>query len=553
MLPSLLFRWSYHRFLAACRDPLAAQAERLQKILRQSARTGVGRECGFDRIAAIPDAVQRIAAFQAAVPLRSWREMRDDLERVYAGDWQRLCPTRPLYYALTAGSTGAFKRVPVTREFRDELGRGSLIVYGALESCFPALRGLRAQFLVGSAEGGCGPDGTPEGFASGFNYKNLPGFVRRRFVAPYWIFTLDDPEERAYAAGRILVEERRLGALCAISPVNLINLREALERNAPRLFADLAAGTLSVRGSSAVPGTFRVRPNPGLAAMLRRAWHETGALQSRLLFPSLQVLVCWQSGNMGYYMESLDRTFGLDRHFEFPLSASEGLFAVPHMVNRPGGILAITSHFFEFIPEGGSGATPVRADQLEPGGAYRLVITNSAGLYRYDMEDIVRVTGLHGRTPVIEFVSKKDRQVSVANERINEADVTMAMEAASRAAGLWWREFLFVPCSDRRYRVVLDGAELEGLPHADRETELARFAGLVERQLRVAARGYDFEREDALLDPLQVLVTAPGQLREYMAPRLEQVAIPNAQLKPRHLTREFNAHARFTTVAVYAA
>ena len=29
--------------------------------------------------------------------------------------------------------------------------------------------------------------------------------MRRRFIVPYWVFTLDDPEERAYAAGQLYV------------------------------------------------------------------------------------------------------------------------------------------------------------------------------------------------------------------------------------------------------------------------------------------------------------------------------------------------------------
>jgi hypothetical protein len=553
MLASLLFGLHYRRFLRACGNPLAAQSSRLGAILRQSERSGIGRANEFAALARIADPARRIAEFQARIPIRTWAQMGDDLDRVYAGEWDLLCPSRPRFFALTAGSTGGFKHLPMTREFRRELGRGSLIVYGAMERCVPELRQLKAQFLVGSAEGGNGPDGTPQGFASGFNYRNLPWLLRRRFVLPYWIFTLDDAEERGYAAGRILVEQRQLGALCAISPVNLTNLREALERNAPRLFADIEAGTLTMRGRAAVPGDFHCRPNPELAEDLRRSWQDGGKLSNRRLFPSLRVLVCWQGGNMGYYLHELDQAFDLDQHFEFPISASEGLFAIPYRMNQAGGILAITSHFLEFVPDGAPDAMALRADQLVPGGEYRLIVTNSGGLYRYDMEDVVRVTGFHRRTPVIEFVSKKDRQISVANERITELDVTRAMEAASRSAGLWCREFLFVPCSDRRYRVVLDGTVLTALEADQRDARLSRFAAEVERQLRLTARGYDFEREDALLEPLQLIVTAAGELRAFVGPRPEQLEVPNAQIKPVHLTRQFNAHRSFTAILTYAA
>jgi GH3 auxin-responsive promoter len=547
MIASLWFALSYRRFLAACRDPLGAQARVLRRILRQAAHTRIGEAHEFSRIARLRDDRQVIRTFQAAIPIRSHAAMREDLEAVYAGDWRRLCPSRPLFFAMTAGSTGRYKYIPFTREFRRELGAGSRTFYGALEAGSPGLRGRKAQFLVGSAEGGMTPDGIPQGFASGFNYRNFPRLVRDRFILPYWIFTLEDVEDRCYAAGRLLAGNRDLGALCAISPVNLINVRQALERNAERLFRDLEDGTLTLGGTPVVAGEYHGRPDPVLAEALRNAWTRDGTLPNRLLFPSLELLVCWQGGNMSYYLDELDRHFGLSRHFEFPISASEGIFAIPHRRDRAGGILAITSHFLEFLAEdeASDAPEPLTADRLRPGAEYRLVVTNSGGLYRYDMEDIVRVTSQYRATPVIEFVSKKDRQVSVSNERITEFDVTVAMQAACRAAGRWFPEFLFVPCTDRRYRVVIDGAAAGA--------EQDGFAAELEGQLRRAARGYDFEREDGLLEPLEVIVTAPGELRDWLERRQGGPRLANAQIKPQHLTNQFDAHTSFHAVVTHAA
>jgi hypothetical protein len=548
MIANLLFRRSHQRFVAAQDAPLRTQAARLRSILAQAERTAIGRRCDFARIGGVANDVAMIDAFRAAVPIRTHAEMREDLDAVYQGEWQRLCPSRPIFFAMTAGSTGQFKYVPVTAEFRRELREASLVFSGAMEACHPAARARKVQFLVGSAEGGHSPTGIPQGFASGFNYKNFPWLVRRRFVVPYWVFTIEDVDERNYAAGRILVSERRLGALCAISPVNLINLRQALESHAERLCDDVASGTLDARGPSAMRGTFRTRPDPALAEALRAACRRDGALPTRLLFPSLEVLVCWQGGNMGYSLDALDAAFGMDRHFEFPVSASEGVFAIPHRADRQGGVLAITSHFLEFLPET-DGAQALRADQLEVGGEYRIIVTNGGGLYRYDMEDIVRVTEMVGRTPAIEFVSKANRRTSVSNERLTELDVTHAMQATSRACGQWFREFLFVPCADRRYRVVIDGAEING----ERDAVLPNLAAELERQLRAASKGYDFERDDALLEPLHVVVTAPGQLAEHLRRTQGAPSIPSAQIKPVRLTVEFDLHTRFAIESTYAA
>jgi hypothetical protein len=288
---------------------------------------------------------------------------------------------------------------------------------------------------------------------------------------------------------------------------------------------------------------------PALAGRLRREWDRTGRFSSRTLFPGLETLVCWQGGNMGYHLPELRDAFGIAQTFEFPPSASEGVFAIPHRSGEPGGIVALHCHFLEFLPEDAVGSredVALRADQLRPGECYRVVVTNSAGLYRYDMEDIVRCRGFHERTPVIEFVSKVDRRVSVSNERVNEHDVTEAMSAASRSTGLRVREFLFVPCHDRRYRVLVDGEA--GLS----EEQAARLEAELERQMCSVAFGYGFEREDALLEPLELVVTAPGELRRHLASRLHATDLPNAQTKPQHLTREFDLHRELVAEARHA-
>ncbi len=555
MIASALFHLAYRRFREACAHPLAVQATQLRRILRLATGSDVGRRHGFARMARISDPGAMIAAFQQEVPVRSCREMRGELEAVYAGRWRTLCPSPPRWFSMTAGSTGQFKYVPVTEEYRREIARSSMIFSGALEACYPDTRRLKTQFLVGSAEGGRSPVGVPQGFASGFNYKHLPAVVRSRFVLPYWIFTIGDAEERSYAAGRILMNDPRLGVLCAISPVNLLNLRQALDRNAERLVSDVAAGTLTVHDEAAVPGQWRTAPQPALARKLDAFRLAGTGLPSRELFPALRVLVCWQGGNMSYYLPELRAAFGVDATFELPISASEGVFAIPLRANQPGGALAVTTHFLEFLPDdGGSGCSgALRADQLEKGREYRVVVTNAGGLYRYDMEDIVRVTSFFRATPVIEFVCKKDRQVSVSNERLTELDVTLAMQEATRRRGSWFPEFLFVPCSDRRYRVVLDGSSCERADCGALDAEFGALAWELEQQLRAAAKGYDFEREDALLDPLQLMVTAPGELRDYLARRSRGSGLPNAQVKPLHLASEFNLHTAFRAVATYAA
>jgi hypothetical protein len=54
-------------------------------------------------------------------------------------------------------------------------------------------------------------------------------------------------------------------------------------------------------------------------------------------------------------------------------------------------------------------------------------VTTAAGLYRYDMSDIVEVVGYHERTPVLQFVQKANGIVSLTGEKLTETQVLAAV------------------------------------------------------------------------------------------------------------------------------
>jgi hypothetical protein len=53
--------------------------------------------------------------------------------------------------------------------------------------------------------------------------------------------------------------------------------------------------------------------------------------------------------------------------------------------------------------------------------------------------------------------------------------------------------------------------------------------------------------------PLEIVVTASGQLTEYLSQAQGAPPIPSAQIKPVRLTTEFDLHLKFTIASAYAA
>ena len=92
-----------------------------------------------------------------------------------------------------------------------------------------------------------------------------------------------------------------------------------------------------------------------------------------------------------------------------------------------GGLrpVAIRSHFFEFITEGG---TSILAHELEPNRIYSVAITTGGGLYRYRLADRVRVTGFAGRTPSLEFLGKEDHVSDLCGEKLDAEFIARTLE-----------------------------------------------------------------------------------------------------------------------------
>ncbi|KAL0356888.1 UNVERIFIED_CONTAM: Indole-3-acetic acid-amido synthetase GH3.3 [Sesamum calycinum] len=95
--------------------------------------------------------------------------------------------------------------------------------------------------------------------------------------------------------------------------------------------------------------------------------------------------------------------------------------------------------YFEFLPHepnstGSTRDSPPRLVDLadvEIGKEYELVITTYAGLCRYRVGDILRVTGFHNSAPQFQFVRRKNVLLSIDSDKTDEAELQAAVESAS--------------------------------------------------------------------------------------------------------------------------
>lgn len=454
-------------FLAAHRHTAAVQEALLLDLVRRHAGTAFGREHGFASIRSYDD-------FRRAVPVGDYETLRPYLERVYQGDTAALLPPGEpvLMFALTSGTTGSPKRIPVTREMLAHYRRGwNLFGLKALQD-HPRAWLRKLLQVSGVPVEHRSPTGVPCGAISGLLAATQKRIVRFMYPVPSAVMGITDPAAKYYTIMRLAMPQD-VAILSTANPSTVLQLLATAERHLEPLLRDLRDGTLTPPGELPAEIAAIVRPrlrkHPALAARVEEGFRRDGALLTRH-FWDLSLLMHWTGGTLGLYLpEVRRRTCGTPVR-DIGLLASEGRFSVPLEDHTPAGVAEVLGAFLEFIPAGEIDAAdpPVlRCHELQPGAEYFLVLSNPAGLWRYGIHDRVRVTGFLGGSPVFAFLSKGAHTVSLTGEKLTEHQVVEAMRLASAATGLACRRFVaqahFADPPYYRFTVEGDGG---GVPAA---------------------------------------------------------------------------------------
>jgi hypothetical protein len=238
----------------------------------------------------------------------------------------------------------------------------------------------------------------------------------------------------------------------------------------------------------------------------------------------------WTGGSMGAYLRHYPRYFGDMLVRDVGLIASEGRMTIPVADGTPAGVLDITTHYFEFIPEAEIDSpqpTVLGAHELQEGRTYYILPTTAYGLYRYHIHDLVRCAGFFNRTPLIEFLSKGSLFSSVTGEKLSEYHVTGAMAAALRRLDLTVTAYSVAPCWDGDqpyYGLFIERGEVP-------EVEAAKLAAGLDDELKRLNDEYRSKRDSLRLGPVRVEWLPPGFWPQWDRARLARAGGSAEQYK----------------------
>ena len=504
------------------------QRELLGQILRSASHTEFGKRYDF---ASIHDVNQ----FRERIPILSWKDFEPYSDRLVRGEKDLLFPGKAQFFTLTSGTSGKEKYIPDSS--MSAVVRKLILRYRMAQYLKEVPDLLTGKFLplTNAPQMSYTSAGIPCGTASGLT---LGQATLDRFLAyPMCILQNKDPESRDYLLMRFAIEQERIFSIAGNNAGRLTGLIALAKRYWQDIIRDIELGRMEGAHSvdTEVEEELRKysRPNPERAERLRELAREADDFVPKTYWPDLRLALFWLSSSVGSYVEEVKPLLpSATKYMDVGYGSSEAKFNIPMRAGERSGALSIATAFYEFLPE--EGGEPVLAHEVEDGKCYELIVTTWAGLYRYNMKDIVRVDGFVGKTPKIEFIRKSSELLNIAGEKIPASAVNDCVRDLLRDYQRQVRQVqVFCDMEEHRYVCYVELMDPEGFKVTEEVDERANRL-LADRFQFYGMRIYQHQ----ILKPMRLVLMRQGWQDSLYASKLKpglslsQIKLPILILEP---------------------
>ncbi len=443
-----------HQIELFMKYPNDVQNECLRKLITSAKDTEWGDLHDYKNI-------NNYAQFKSNVPLQDYETLKPFIDRVRKGEQNILWNTDIKWFAKSSGTTNdKSKFIPVSKESLDDChyhgGRDMLAIYCTL---YP-----ETQLFTGKNFGLCGSLKT-DTFG---NYESQNGDL-----------------------SAIMMNNLPMWAEFLRSPDLSISLMDKWDEKVEQL--SLAIINENIISLAGVPSW--------MLLIMKRVLEISGTKSISEIWPNLEVY--FHGGvNFSPYREQFNTVFNKSEiKFLELYNASEGFFGIQDQHDSSELLLMLDyGIFYEFMPINELGAVnsePVSLDDVKTNTNYGLVISTSAGLWRYMLGDTIKFTSLNpfrfkitGRTKHFMnafgeeiMVDNADKALSIACEKsgaqINEYTAApVYMDGNENGAHEWLIEFEKQPSTIEYFTEMLDNA----LKSINSDYEAKRYQNLILKQ-----------------------------------------------------------------------
>ena len=444
------------------------EAETMQrKVLARLMARAKGTEYGLaHRFADIYDYEQ----FVKNVPVNTYEELKDSIDRMRRGERDVLWPGHVKWYAKSSGTTNdKSKFIPVSSEGLQHIhyaGPFDAVAFYLKSNPGSRIFDGRAMILGGSHAPNYNQPGSLVGDLSAILIENMNPLANLVRVPKKQTALLSDFE----------VKRDRIA-------------REAMKKNVTNL--------------SGVPSW--------MLSVLNRVMELSGKQYLNEVWPNLEVFF---HGGVAFtpYRHQYERLINSPRmHYMETYNASEGFFGIQNDLQDKAMLLMLDYDvFYEFQEVGTETIVPIWG--VEPGRNYAMLISTSCGLWRYMIGDTVRFTS---KNPYKFVISGRTKSfINAFGEELIVDNAEQGLQYACQQTGAEVSEYTAAPVfmddhGKCRHQWLIEFR----VPPRD----VSEFAALLDQHLQTLNSDYEAKRyKDITLQPLEIIVAREGLFNDWL-------------------------------------
>ena len=440
----------------------------LTRLLRMAASTEWGKKYDYASIRTYED-------FKNRLPIQTYEEIKPYVTRLRAGEQGLLWPSEIRWFAKSSGTTNdKSKFLPVSKESLHDThyrgGQDAVAIYLGQnpESRFFSGKGL---ILGGSHAPNLNTNHSLVGDLSAILMENLNPLVNYIRVP-------------SKAAALMEHFEPKMEAIA----------RETIHANVTNL--------------SGVPSWMLV--------LIKHILEKTGKQTLEEVWPNLEVFFHGGVAFTPYREQYKEIIRSPKMHYVETYNASEGYFGTQSDPNDPSLLLMIDyGVFYEFIPLEDVGKDNPRVyplEEVELGKNYALVISTSAGLWRYMIGDTVKFTN---KRPYKFIITGRTKHfINAFGEELIVDNAEKGLAKACAATGAQITDYSAAPVfmdehAKCRHQWLIEFAQMPD--------DVEKFAHILDDTLKEVNSDYEAKRQnDLALQPLEIIVARKGLFHDWL-------------------------------------
>ena len=318
----------------------------LKNLIKSAKNTEFGKDHSFSEIKNYSD-------FKKQVPIRSYEDLLEYIEKIKIGEENILWPNKPIYFCKTSGTTSGTKYIPISKESMPNhitAARDAILSYISETKNTSIVKG-KMIFLQGSPVLGK-TGGVLTGRLSGIVAHHVPSYLIKNRLPSFKTNCIEDWGEK--------VDE-------------IVN--ETLMENMSLI--------------SGIP--------PWVHMYFEKLQEKTGKL-IKDVFPHFDLFI-YGGVNFDPYKKGFEKLIGkkVDGVELYP--ASEGFIAYQDSQKESGMLLCVNHGiFYEFIPSDeffNEQPTRISLGGVELGVNYVIILNTNAGLWGYNIGDTIKFVSLN--------------------------------------------------------------------------------------------------------------------------------------------------------------